>query len=218
MNRAPALRVPLSLPHPLPAAARVFCSLLSRLQAGHLRLQTPEGAWCVFGDPHSGPGAELLVRDWRACARILAAGDIGFAEAWRAGWIDSNDLTALLRLALRNEAALDRAVFGGRLSTLWYRVRHLLRANTRGGSRKNIHAHYDIGNDFYRLWLDGTWTTPAPGSTATSARVWSRPRPPSTSASSTCWACAPATGCSRSAAAGAALPNTRRAKALPYTA
>ena len=158
MNRAPALRAPLSLPHPLPAAARVFCSLLSRLQAGHLRLQTPEGAWCVFGDPHSGPGAELLVRDWRACARILAAGDIGFAEAWRAGWIDSNDLTALLRLALRNEAALDRAVFGGRLSTLWYRVRHLLRANTRGGSRKNIHAHYDIGNDFYRLWLDSTWT------------------------------------------------------------
>ena len=59
MNRAPALRVPLSLSHPLPAAARVFCSLLSRLQAGHLRLQTPEGAWCVFGDPHSGPGAEL---------------------------------------------------------------------------------------------------------------------------------------------------------------
>ena len=79
MNRAPALRVPLSLPHPLPAAARVFCSLLSRLQAGHLRLQTPEGAWCVFGDPHSGPGAELLVRDWRACAPMPPSANLPVA-------------------------------------------------------------------------------------------------------------------------------------------
>lgn len=158
MNRAPAL--PATLPsRRTPTAARLFFSLLSRLHTGHLRLQTPEREWLSFGQAHhGGPSAELVLRDWKACARILSSGDIGFAEAWRAGWVDTPDLAALLRLALRNEAALDRALFGGRLSRLWFRARHLLRANTRGGSRRNIHAHYDIGNDFYRLWLDETCT------------------------------------------------------------
>ncbi|MFX5622703.1 class I SAM-dependent methyltransferase, partial [Acinetobacter baumannii] len=62
------------------------------------------------------------------------------------------------RLAMRNRAMLASAVEGGRLASLWYRLRHLLRSNTRSGSRRHIHAHYDLGNDFYRLWLDPTMT------------------------------------------------------------
>ncbi|HEY4714169.1 MAG TPA: cyclopropane-fatty-acyl-phospholipid synthase family protein, partial [Aquirhabdus sp.] len=58
----------------------------------------------------------------------------------------------------RNEAVLDRVVSGGRLTTLWYRLKHVLRPNTRKGSQRNIHAHYDIGNDFYNLWLDKSLT------------------------------------------------------------
>lgn len=158
MNRARAFSMPLSLRR-TPTAARLFFSLLSRLNTGHLQVQTPEREWLAFGHAHpGGPSAELVLRDWQACARIVSSGDIGFAEAWCNGWVDTPDLTALLRLALHNEAALDRALFGGRLSRLWFRARHLLRSNTRGGSRRNIHAHYDIGNDFYRLWLDETWT------------------------------------------------------------
>jgi cyclopropane-fatty-acyl-phospholipid synthase len=141
-----------------PAAARMFLSLLGRIDCGHLELITPDHTRMVFGNAHAGPGATLEVHDWRACGRILRAGDIGLAEAWAAGWIGSPDLVALLRLALRNEKALEPAVFGGVLARCWYRLRHWLRPNTRSGSRNNIHSHYDIGNDFYRLWLDPSWT------------------------------------------------------------
>lgn len=142
----------------MPVVGRQFLSLLSRLRGGVLTVTTPHGAGLVFGDGRAGPQAHLILRDWRACGRILAAGDIGFAEAWRAGWIDTHDLPAVLRLALRNHDVLDRAVFIGRVKRLWYRVRHVLRANTRRGARRNVHAHYDIGNAFYQLWLDSTWT------------------------------------------------------------
>ncbi len=141
-----------------PAGARLFLSLLNKLRHGHLELITPDDTRMVFGDAHAAPGAVLKLYDWRACQRILRAGDIGFAEAYAAGWADSPDLAALLRLALRNEAALDQLVFGGVLARCWYRLRHWLRPNSRKGSERNIHAHYDIGNDFYRLWLDPSWT------------------------------------------------------------
>ena len=141
-----------------PAGARMFLKLLARIRRGHLELITPDGARMVFGNAHDTEGAALHVHDWRACQRILAAGDIGFAEAYAAGWADTPDLTALMRLALRNEAALDQMLFGGALARCWYRLRHWLRPNSRKGSARNIHAHYDIGNDFYQLWLDSTWT------------------------------------------------------------
>jgi len=147
-----------SMPGKMPPSARLFVKLLDHLQFGHLQLITPEGSRLMFGDLHQPPNATLQINDWRACDRILRAGDIGFAESYEKKWLDSPDLTAVLRLALRNEAALDRLAFGGRLATLWYRLRHWLRPNTRKGSRRNIHAHYDIGNDFYHLWLDQGWT------------------------------------------------------------
>ena len=142
----------------VPTAATVFLNLLGRLQCGHLQLITPEGTHLTFGNLHHAPAATLHLRDWRACGRILRAGDIGFAESYAATWLDSPDLTAVLVLALQNEALLDKMVFGGKLATLWYRIKHYLRPNTREGSRRNIHAHYDIGNDFYQRWLDPSWT------------------------------------------------------------
>ncbi|WP_028101361.1 SAM-dependent methyltransferase [Pseudoduganella violaceinigra] len=141
-----------------PPGAKLFLSLLGRIRHGHLTLITPDETRMEFGDIHTPERATLRVSDWRACSRILRAGDIGFAEAYGAGWIDSPDLTALLRLALRNEHVLERALFGGVFARCWYRLRHLLRPNTRAGSKRNIHAHYDLGNDFYALWLDPTWT------------------------------------------------------------
>jgi len=142
----------------MPAAAMLFVRLLDRLQHDHLQLIGPDGSYLMFGDIRQPPAATLKINDWRACERILRAGDIGFAESYAQGWIEANDLTAVLRLALRNEAVLGRIFVGARLAKLWYRLRHWLRPNTRQGSRRNIHAHYDIGNDFYRLWLDPGWT------------------------------------------------------------
>lgn len=142
----------------MPFAARCFMGLLRRIRVGHLVLVTPDGDRCVFGDPLMQPAARLYIHDWRACRAILRAGDIGFAQAYRDGWLDTPDPCAVLRLALRNEAALQRTVVGGVLAQGWNTLRHRLRLNTRAGSRRNIHAHYDLGNDFYALWLDPTMT------------------------------------------------------------
>lgn len=144
----------LSGPQTASASGRLFLSLLERICVGHLALVLPDGQQRVFGDPHAAPGARLELRDWRACGAILRRGDIGFADAWRQFWVDTPDLVALLRVAIRNERALQRTVHGGWIAQVWYGLRHRLRRNTRAGSRRNIHAHYDLGNPFYERWLD----------------------------------------------------------------
>lgn len=141
-----------------PPAARLLLGLLGRLRHGHLHLLAPDGVARSFGDLHAPPAAQLHILDWRACGRLLRSGDIGFAEAYAAGWVDTPDLTALLRLALRNESSLRQLMSANALAALWYRVRHWLRPNSRSGSRRNIQAHYDIGNAFYQRWLDPGWT------------------------------------------------------------
>ena len=142
----------------VPLAGRAFLRLAQGLPHGQLRLRLPDGQVLSAGAPHDGPSGELHLRDWRACAKIMRSGDIGFAEAFAAGWVHSPDLTALLHLALANERAIERLIHGSPLARLWHHLLHRLRANTRRGSVRNIHAHYDIGNAFYRLWLDDTWT------------------------------------------------------------
>ncbi len=145
-------------PSAMSLSTRMFLAFMGRIRAGHLTLVTPEGAQYVFGEAHRYPAATLRILDWRACGAILRAGDIGFAHAYREGWIDSPDLAALLRVAIRNEDAMTQTVTGNGIARLWYGVRHRLRLNSRAGSRRNIHAHYDLGNAFYGLWLDRTWT------------------------------------------------------------
>ncbi|MDE2429267.1 MAG: class I SAM-dependent methyltransferase [Burkholderiales bacterium] len=155
MNQSKSLT---SVPRNVPSTTRLFLKLLANLKIGHLQLITPDGNCLMFGDLHTPPNATLQIKDWRACPLILRTGDIGFAESYERNWIETTDLTGVFSLALRNEAQLERVLFGAKLATLWYRLRHFLRPNTRKGSRRNIHAHYDIGNDFYRLWLDQSWT------------------------------------------------------------
>lgn len=139
----------------LPRHARRVLALLGRLQHGSLDVQTPEGELLHFGGGRE-PRAALRIADWQTCAAALTAGDVGFAEAFVAGHWSSPDLRALLELLIRNRTALESLVYGGFWGGLLHRVRHLLNRNTRAGSRKNIHAHYDLGNAFYELWLDPT--------------------------------------------------------------
>ncbi|MDP2226205.1 MAG: cyclopropane-fatty-acyl-phospholipid synthase family protein, partial [Moraxellaceae bacterium] len=93
-----------------------------------------------------------------AASDILRSGDIGVAETYRDGKIETPDLLAVLLLALANQDVLEKTLHGSFWGTLLYRLRHLMNRNTRSGSKKNIHAHYDIGNRFYRLWLDESMT------------------------------------------------------------
>jgi cyclopropane-fatty-acyl-phospholipid synthase len=141
-----------------PAAARLLFRLLDGLRSGSLEVVDPEGRRCAFPGRMPGPHASLVLHDWNVCSDILRRGDIGFAESYIDGRWESGDLSALLTLAALNQQAIERALHGSWWAMLALRLRHLLNANTRNGSRRNIHAHYDLGNDFYSLWLDPTMT------------------------------------------------------------
>ncbi|AUH33009.1 SAM-dependent methyltransferase [Paracoccus tegillarcae] len=135
-----------------------FLRTLEKISCGSLLLTTPDGTTQVFQGDQAGPEAVLQIRDWRMVPALAAKGDIGLTEAYRDGWCDTPDLVALLTLGLMNEEALDRYIYGRPLQALAMRLLYLLNRNTRAGSRRNISAHYDLGNDFYRLWLDDTMT------------------------------------------------------------
>lgn len=141
-----------------PALARGFLALMEKLQAGTVELTTPDGEVLHFSGEAHGPHAELKINDWSACAAIVRSGDIGVAESYRDGKIETPDLLSVLMLALANLETLEKTLHGSFLGTMLYRLRHLMNRNTRSGSKKNIHAHYDIGNAFYRLWLDRSMT------------------------------------------------------------
>ena len=138
-----------------PAAARTALKLLQRLQQGTLTVQLPDGSLRRFGNGE-GPSAMLALRNWNPCAAALKSGDIGFAETYIAGDWTTPHLADLLRVFIVNRREVEDVIYGTWAGRLLHRLRHLLNRNTRANSQKNIHAHYDLGNAFYSLWLDGT--------------------------------------------------------------
>jgi cyclopropane-fatty-acyl-phospholipid synthase len=146
---------PLQLPERAPAAARTVFRLLHELRHGSLTLQLPDGSVQTVGDGQ-GPHASVHLHNWKPFSAALKSGDIGFAESYIAGDWTTPQLSTLLGLLLANRKALDDVIHGSWVGRLLYRLRHLLNRNTKINSRKNIHAHYDLGNTFYKLWLDGT--------------------------------------------------------------
>ncbi len=153
MNTSTA--TPYSIPQGTPAAGRTVLKLLQGLQHGSLTLQLPDGSMQRFGGT-AAPHAALHLHNWKPCAAALKSGDIGFAESFIAGDWSTPNLTELLRVLVKNRAEVESAIYGSWAGRLFYRIKHLLNRNTRANSQKNIHAHYDLGNAFYRLWLDDT--------------------------------------------------------------
>ena len=137
-----------------PTAARVVLRLMQNLRHGTLDLQLPDGGLAHFGQAGTGPRAAMRLANWKVCAAALKSGDIGVAETFIDGDWSTPDLTALLTLFTANRDEIESVVYGRRWGSLLYRLKHLFHRNSRRGSKKNIHAHYDLGNDFYRVWLD----------------------------------------------------------------
>ena len=134
--------------------SRGFVNLAARIAAGEVSVVFPNGSQRTFANrERSGPRAVLRISRIRALRRLALGGDIGFAEAYMDGDWESPDLTALLELALVNEAHAGEFE-PGLAQRLVNSIRHRLRSNTPGGSRRNIAYHYDLSNAFYRLWLD----------------------------------------------------------------
>ena len=132
--------------------------LLRHIRFGGLTINTPSGGRIVYHAAAPGPEACIYLHRWRAVRRLLLGGDVAFAEAYMNGDWTTPDLTAVIELAARNGETLDNAIGGGPVVRGFNRLRHAMRANTKRGSRRNIEAHYDLGNDFYELWLDETMT------------------------------------------------------------
>jgi cyclopropane-fatty-acyl-phospholipid synthase len=140
-------------------AERVLLAAASRIRSGRLDVTLPDGSRRTFGDVAAPERAEIVVHDARAFRRILFEGETGIGAAYVDGLWSSPDLPAVIRIGARNRAAL--ALSTGLLRApdqLRRTLAHRLRRNTRDGARRNISAHYDLGNDFYRLWLDETLT------------------------------------------------------------
>jgi len=137
---------------PLARDTRLVFQLLEGLQDGLLEIRLPDGSSRLFGNGEH--GVTLSVNDETTFSAVLARGDIGLAEAYLDGHWDSPDITGLLTLLAKNRAVLKKAVYGSWRKLLAARVRHWLNGNSRAGSKRNIMAHYDLGNDFYKLWLD----------------------------------------------------------------
>lgn len=157
----PALQAtaqPSAIPANAPAAARTCLKLLQKLQHGTLTIQLPDGSVQRFGklDAEHTLNASIHLHQWSVCSAALKSGDIGFAESYIAGEWSTPNLTLLLRVLVANRREVEDIIYGSWLGRLAYRVKHLLNRNTKTNSQKNIHAHYDLGNHFYQLWLDGT--------------------------------------------------------------
>lgn len=134
-----------------------FLSTCERLRDGQLTLRTPEGDTHRFGT--SGPEAEMAIRDWSAVSAIAAHGQVGMGEAYVQGLWDSPSIEALMTVAMRNRDQLGAYDHAGALTRAKFRlVDTVLRANSRRGSTRNIRSHYDVGNEFYQLWLDDGMT------------------------------------------------------------
>ncbi|NMM07871.1 cyclopropane-fatty-acyl-phospholipid synthase family protein [Polaromonas sp.] len=188
MNIFPSssLTQPFAIPGDAPGAARTALKMLLRLKHGTLTVQFPDGSLQRFGSGGA-PMASLHLHNWKPCSAALRSGDIGFAESFIAGDWSSPHLSDLLQVFIVNRQEVENAIYGSWLGRLGYRIKHLLNRNTKANSQKNIHAHYDLGNAFYALWLDGTmnyssaifqWpeTTMAQGQQAKVARALSMAR------------------------------------------
>ncbi|MCE8520469.1 class I SAM-dependent methyltransferase [Ruegeria pomeroyi] len=130
-----------------------FLSTCEQLRDGQLTLRTPEGELYRFG--YTGPEVEMVIRDWSAVSAMAAHGQVGLGESYVHGLWDTSSIEGLMTVAMKNRehfGAYDKA---SPLNKAKFRlVDTVLRANSRSGARKNIRSHYDVGNEFYALWLD----------------------------------------------------------------
>ncbi|MBT3142129.1 class I SAM-dependent methyltransferase [Phaeobacter gallaeciensis] len=130
-----------------------FLSTCERLRDGQLTLRTPEGERYQFG--HSGPEAEMIIRDWAAVSAMAAHGQVGLGETYVQGLWDTPSIEGLMSVAMNNREHLGSYDQANPFNKAKFRlVDTVMRANSRRGSRKNIRSHYDVGNEFYALWLD----------------------------------------------------------------
>ncbi len=135
---------------------QIFLKILRKAKHGTIQLLLPEGRRETYGEGL--PVINVEVKEWGVIDLFFSKGDIGLAEAIIEGQVVVDDVAALVQWACRNDRDLGQALYGTWYGTLVAKIRHLMSRNDRNGAEKNIMAHYDLGNEFYRLWLDPSMT------------------------------------------------------------
>ncbi|WP_424933391.1 class I SAM-dependent methyltransferase [Amaricoccus macauensis] len=136
---------------------REFLDTCAQIETGSLRIRTPEGECYDFGQGE--PSAEMQIHDWSTVTTIAARGDIGLGETYVDGLWDTPSIKSLTEVALLNLERFRGYAYAGFWNNLKFRlVNNLMRANSRRGASRNIRSHYDVGNEFYQLWLDDSMT------------------------------------------------------------
>jgi cyclopropane-fatty-acyl-phospholipid synthase len=134
-----------------------FLETCTQIHSGSLQLRTPEGE--VFNFGQGSPVVEMQIHDWSVVTAIASRGDIGLGETYVAGLWDTSSIEDLTAVALKNLEQFRGYAYAGFWSSLKFRVvNRLMRANSLKGAARNIRAHYDVGNEFYQLWLDESMT------------------------------------------------------------
>lgn len=135
-----------------------FFEIIDKIEYGKITISTPDGKTQVFEGIHSGVHGNINIYDWKVIKNLAIKGDIGFAEDYRDGLWDCENLEKVFLVGLQNEKAFNNFLYGSLISRVLSQISSLFTQNTINGSKKNIHAHYDLGNSFYKLWLDPTMT------------------------------------------------------------
>ncbi len=142
----------------LPFYTRIVMQQLLRLETGILLLRTPDGNSFKITAGKKGPTGILILQNWGLPRRAASGGSIGIAESYIDGEWDSPDVTQLLELVSLNVEVYEDMANQGWLQNMVESIRHWFHENTPSGSKRNIAAHYDLGNEFYKLWLDPSMT------------------------------------------------------------
>ena len=161
MTFATALPLPLArllLPGALLPRAKLVGVLRRSLRRGSLMVTLPDGSQERIDATLPGPAAQIVLHRWKALYRLLTSGGIGFADAYLDGDWDSDDPATVVELAACNREAMTGALTGGWIARVATRLRHVRNENNQTRSKRNVSAHYDLGNEFYALWLDQSMT------------------------------------------------------------
>lgn len=142
----------------LPRRLRPFLPVLRRIEVGAIEVQLPDGRRLSAEGSRPGPRCRIVILHRGFFRRLLSDGHLGFAEMYMDGWWTTPDLQEFMDAIMLNNESMARQFRGAGLFRLWQRLRHFVNANSRTGSRRNVARHYDLGNAFYRLWLDETMT------------------------------------------------------------
>ena len=142
----------------LPHWGVLFLEMMSNIRKGSVTIVTPEEKFLKYTGIEEGEHVSIRINEWRFCEDIFMKGDIGLGESYISGYWDCGNINNLIKFGIENYNELERVIKGSLLKILFFRIKHFLNRNSRKGSLKNVHAHYDIGNEFYQLWLDSSMT------------------------------------------------------------